>query len=84
MVGESHWGIIYLSKQMAHESDLAQQWLAKFLWHFSESGMSNGEAAEIIVSNLAGRLPCQTKAELSPLKDPKLLFQEWDKLTEQN
>ena len=45
-------------------------WLARFLWHWQDSGLSNGEAAEVILSTLEERLPISEKTLSRPLQAP--------------
>ena len=54
-------------------------WLARFLWQLgcADNEMGEGEAANIIISNLTGRLPVSDSGQLPPLVIPRVLFQEW-------
>ena len=52
-------------------------WLAKFLWHFPESSMLEGDAAEIISASLETFLQADPKNELSPLREPEVIFRDW-------
>jgi hypothetical protein len=47
-----------------------QSWLARFLWHWHNSGLSNGQAAEVILSILEERLPISEKTLSRPLQAP--------------
>jgi hypothetical protein len=48
-------------------------WLARFLWHYEDSGALEDEAAKIIVSTLESCLPISERTLLRPLPDPSEL-----------
>jgi len=61
---------------MSSDRDELEKWVSDFLWYWQQSGMSNAEAAEIILSTLEKHLSISQKMLSSPLVDPKTIFQD--------
>jgi hypothetical protein len=57
--------------------DEIEKWVADFFWEFHDSGMSNSEAALIIVATLETCLPISDQTRSVRLTDPPTLFQAW-------
>jgi hypothetical protein len=59
------------------QTEVIEEWVRGFLWEFYDSGMSNTEAAEIIVATVEKQLSASRKTRSEPLPTPQELFQAW-------
>ena len=59
------------------QTAVIEEWVRGFLWEFYDSGMSNTEAAEIIVATVGKQLSASHKKRSEPLPTPQELFQAW-------
>jgi hypothetical protein len=59
------------------QTEVIEEWVRGFLWEFYDSGMSNTEAAEIIVATLEKQMLASRKTRSEPLPTPQELFQAW-------
>ena len=59
------------------ERDTLQTWVASFLWEFADSGMSNGEAAEIIVATLETQIAGEPSSGSRQSVEPAEIFRAW-------
>lgn len=57
----------------AEARDHLQSWLARFLWHWADSGVLESDAAKAIVTRLETCLPISERTLSSPLEDPSEL-----------
>jgi len=59
--------------------DELEEWVSWFLWEFEDSGMGNGEAAEIIVATLETHLQASAKTQAGRLTPPPEIFREYER-----
>ena len=57
--------------------DEIHAWITEFLWEFFDSGMSNSEAADIILATLETAFPISEKTESIPFANPRELLSKW-------
>ena len=67
-----------LSNDRPVNGDDLEKWVSDFLWYWQGSGMSNGEAAEIIFTTIKRYLLDDEQGLLSSLQDPQALHQSWE------